>query len=80
VADFDLRLGLEPCPACVREASAVISDVAGVRTVRFEPLTRSIRVTGGASRSEVETVLRAAGYRLGPSSSEAPGGPAVRRP
>jgi hypothetical protein len=75
MAAVDLRLGLVPCPACAREACAVIRDVAGVRTLRVDPVTWMIHVEGDVVRSDVEAALRAAGYH-----PEAAGVEVRRRP
>jgi copper chaperone CopZ len=47
---------------CVREVSAGISDVPGVRTVEARLDTATVRVTGTADRAAVEAAIQRAGY------------------
>ncbi len=47
---------------CVRAISARISDVPGVRTVEARLDTKTVRVTGTADPTAVQTAIRGAGY------------------
>ena len=47
---------------CVREVSAWISDVPGVRTVEARLDTATVHVTGTADPVAVEAAIRQAGY------------------
>lgn len=47
---------------CVRAISVSISDVPGVRTVEARLDTRTVRVTGTADSTAVQTAIRRAGY------------------
>ena len=47
---------------CVREVSAWISDVPGVRTVEARLDTATVHVTGTADPAAVEAAIRHAGY------------------
>jgi copper chaperone CopZ len=47
---------------CVREVSAWISDVPGVRTVEARLDTATAHVTGTADPAAVEAAIRQAGY------------------
>ena len=47
---------------CVREISARISDVPGVRTVEVRLDTGTVRVTGTADSTAVQAAIRRAGH------------------
>ena len=47
---------------CVREVSAWISDVPGVRTVEARLDTATVHVTGTADPAAVQAAIRQAGY------------------
>ena len=65
----------------VREISARISDVPGVRTVEVRLDSRTVRVTGTADPAAVQTAIRGAGYDVsaGPAGPE-PDGAGADRP
>ena len=48
--------------ADVRAISAVISDVPGVETLRADPATGTVQVTGCADPAAITTAITAAGY------------------
>ena len=47
---------------CVRDVSAWISDVPGVRTVEARLDTATVQVTGTADAAAIEAAIRRAGY------------------
>ena len=51
---------------CVRVISACVSDVPGVRTVEARLDTKTVRVTGTADPTTVQTAIRDAGYDVIP--------------
>ena len=46
----------------VRAISAVISDVPGVQTLRADPATGTVQVTGSADPAAITAAVTAAGY------------------
>ena len=59
---------------CVREVSAWISDVPGVRTVEARLDTATVHVTGTADSAAVEAAIRQAGYTATALSDGTPPG------
>jgi copper chaperone CopZ len=59
---------------CVREVSAWISDVPGVRTVEARLDTVTVHVTGTAEPDAIEAAIRQAGYTATALPEGTPGG------
>ncbi|TQN41959.1 heavy-metal-associated domain-containing protein [Blastococcus colisei] len=61
----------------VRAISARVCDVAGVRTLEADLVTRTVRVTGPAEPARIRAALAAAGYAADPC---VPAGSSIREP
>ena len=60
--DMTLAVPGMTCDHCVRAISGSVADVAGVKTVAVDLLSKTVRVTGHVERTLICQAIAEAGY------------------